>query len=294
MSSLTRWVIGLLGGFALLCAAASTLYVQDTTEHAVVTRFGEPVRIDEEAGLRFRFPLGIEKVQRISNRLHLLIPTEAEYLTKDKRNLTISCLLLWKVSDPLLFVRSVGDRDGAEARLSFVLSSEVGNALGNVEFSDILLTDEESGSMEQLTANLLSNCQQIASEEYGIEVADVQIRRIGFPDLNRTAVFERMRAERQRIAVKVRSEGEEQATLIRSEAELEKARILAEARREAEELRGQGEAEATRIYADAIRKDPDFYTFLRTLEAYEVILDDQTTVVLPADSELLDLLMEGP
>lgn len=294
MSSLTRWVIGLLGGFVLLCAAASAVYAQDTTEYAVVTRFGDPVRIDSQAGLRFRVPLGIEKVQRISNRQHLLIPVEAEYLTLDKRNLTISCFLLWKVDDPLLFIQSVGDQDGAEARLSFVLSSEVGNALGNVEFSDILLTDRESLAMDQLTASLRSNCQKIAAEEYGIEVTDVRIRRIGFPDLNRTAVFERMRAERQRIAVKVRSEGEEQATLIRSEAELEQARILADARREAEEIHGRGEAEATRIYADAIRQDPEFYTFLRTLETYEVILDEQTTVILPADSQLLNLLMEGP
>ncbi len=294
MSTLVRWIGATALAAVVLLALATTVYVQDTTEYTVVTRFGDPKRTSLEPGLHARWPLGIERVDRISNQLRLLIPPDIELLTRDKKNLEVSSLLLWRVADPLVFLRSVGTREGAEARLSYVLASELGTSLGNVEFSGLISTEGDGDGLAELDSALLERCRAVAATEYGVEVVDVRVRRLGFPERNRISVFERMRAERKRIAVKYRSEGEEDATKIRSEADLERARILSEADREAAETRGSAEAEAARVYAEAIRKDPDFYDFLRTLEAYDRIIDEQTTLVLPADAELLDLLLDGP
>ena len=294
MSTLVRWLGGLTLVALALLLVSTAVYVQDTTEYAVVTRFGDPVRTSLEPGLRFRLPLGVERVDRISNRLKLLIPADAEYLTRDKKNLDVSSFLVWRVADPLTFLRSVGTREGAEARLSYMLTSELGTSLGNVEFAGLITTEPGNDGLDRLDAQLLARCKSVAETEYGVEVVDVRVRRLGFPERNRISVFERMRAERKRIAVKYRSEGEEEATKIRSDAELERAQILSEAGREAAEIRGEAEAEAARIFADAIRHDPAFYDFLRTLEAYDHIVDEETTLVLPADAELLDLLLDGP
>ena len=294
MSTLVRWMGAAALVAAVLLTLATAVYVQDTTEYAVVTRFGDPVRTSLEPGLRLRWPLGIEQVDRISNQLRLLIPPDAEFLTRDKKNLEVSSFLLWRVANPLVFLRSVGTREGAEARLSYVLASELGTSLGNVEFIELITTEGEGKGLAELDAGLLERCRTVAATEYGVEVVDVRVRRLGFPERNRISVFERMRAERKRIAVKYRSEGEEEATVIRSEADLERAQILAEAEREAAETRGAAEADAARVYATAIRQDPDFYDFLRTLEAYDQIIDESTTLVLPADAELLDLLLDGP
>ena len=134
----------------------------------------------------------------------------------------------------------------------------------------------------------------IASHRGHVEVVDFDVKRLSFPEQNRRSVFDRMRAERERIARRFRSEGEEEARKIRAQADREESIILAEAYKESEVLKGQGEAQATRIYGDAIAKDPQFYEFTRTLEAYRKFLDDKTTLILPSDSELMELLTEGP
>jgi membrane protease subunit HflC len=133
-----------------------------------------------------------------------------------------------------------------------------------------------------------------SAREYGIRLVALRLERLAFPQQNEASVFQRMRAERQRIAKQFRSEGEEQAIKIRAEADRERARILSEAERKAAEIRGAAEADAARVYADALGADPDFYRFVRTLEAYDEIIDENTTVVLPADSPLMKGLMDGP
>jgi len=294
MTSLPKWTWLGLVALAVVLVALTSVYVQDATEYVVVTRLGEPVRTHLEPGLRARLPLGIERVDRISNRLHLLLPADTEYLPRDPKNLNVSCLLLWRVADPLRFLQSVDTRDGAEARLSYVLSSELGTSLGSMEFAQLINAESSPEGLEELSAELLRRCGAVAEKEYGVEIVDVRIRRLGFPDRNRASVFERMRAERGRIAVKHRSEGEEEATKIRSEADLARERILSEASRDAATIRGEAEAEAARIYAAAVRSDPQFFDFLRTLEAYDSIIDDETTLVLPADAQVLELLLDGP
>jgi membrane protease subunit HflC len=199
---------------------------------------------------------------------------------------------VWRIRDPLQFLQTVTNAKGAESRLGILIGSELGAALGDVPFARLVSTDPGEHRFTEVVGSITQRAAAEAAR-YGIEVLDVRVKRLNFPDQNQSSVFERMRAERGRMAKRFRSEGEEQSLKIRAEADQEKSRILAEARAEAERVRGQGEAESTRIFGEALAKDPDFYKYLRTLQAYRKILDPQTTLILPGDSELMRLLTRG-
>jgi len=276
----------------VLLAALGSAFVVDTTEYAVVTRFGRPVRTYTTPGLRFRVPL-IDQVVRLDARLLMTEPPAAEYLTLDKKNVVARTFLTWRVDDPVRFLQTVQLRDAAEARLAAVISSEIGAAFGSVSFDALVSTDPKRMRLGPIVDEVEQRVRDTAARAYGVNLVSLRVERLAFPQQNEASVFQRMRAERQRIAKQFRSEGEEQSLRIRAEADRERARLLAEAERKASEIRGQAEAEAARIYAEALAADPDFYRFLRTLEAYEKIIDKDTTVILPADSPLMRGLLGG-
>ena len=265
----------------------------DVTEFAVVTQFGDPVSVVTEPGLRARIPL-IQQVRRFDARLQVLEPQQAEYLTNDKKNVVVNHYTVWRIADPLVYFRALPSPAAAASQLTDITSSEVGAALATIPFNEFINAAEPGNrKLESMVADIEETIREAAARRYGIEIVDFGIRRLSFPDQNRRSVFERMRAERERIARRFRSEGEEEARKVRAQADAEESGILAEAYRTSEILRGEGEAEATRIFGEAIAKDPEFYEFMRTLEAYRKFLDDQTTVILPSDSELMRLLTEG-
>ena len=265
----------------------------DETESVIVLRFGDPRRVIDEAGLHFRWPPPIDTVSRIDRRIHVLDPDADEILTSDKKNILVNSFLVWAVEDPKKFLVSVGDLKGAEARLTAILRSEVGTILGSYSLSS-LITDEAGAGTEM--AGVMDGVAAAAAEKarnsFGIRVTAMRIKRINFPNENKRAVFQRMEAERKRIAKGFRSEGEEEADKIRAKADREKAALLAEARRQAAVRRGQADAEAARIYAEAFKQDPEFYEFIRSLQAYRKILDENSTVVIPDDSPLLRVLTD--
>ena len=271
---------------------STAFFTVDVTEMAVVTQFGRPVSVVTEPGLRFRVPL-VQQVRRFDARLQILEPAQSEYLTNDKKNVVVNYFAVWRVADPLAYFRALPSEAAAASQLSDVIGSELGSALAAVPFDDLINVDEERRRLREMVDGIEETVREAAAREYGIEVVNLDVRRLSFPDQNRRSVFERMRAERERIARRFRSEGEEEARRIRAKADGEESRILAEAYRESEVLRGEGEAEATRIYGEAIARDPEFYEFTRTLEAYRKILDDETTLILPSDSDLMKLLTEG-
>jgi membrane protease subunit HflC len=283
---------GLLLLAAVVVALWSTFYTVDVTESAVVTRFGHPVAVVTEPGLRVRIPL-VHQVRRFDSRLQVLEPQQGEFLTNDKKNVVVSYFAVWRIADPLHYFRAVPSEAAAKSQLTDVIASELGAALAVVPFDQLINTASEQRTLSTTVGSIEATLRDVARSRFGIEVLDFDVRRLSFPDQNRRSVFERMRAERERIARGYRSEGEEEARKIRAQADREESQILAEAYQEAEILRGEGEAEATRIFGEAIAKDPEFYEFTRTLEAYRKFLDDQTTIVLPSDSELMRLLMDG-
>jgi modulator of FtsH protease HflC len=278
-------LIALATALLLTCA----FEVQET-EYAVVLRFGDPTRILLEPGLNWRLPPPFETVVRIDKRLHILDPPEVEYLTIDKKNVTVDAFAAWKVADPLKFLVTVIDRNSAEAQLSDLMRSEVGAAIGSIGLSALLSTETDLVQVDDIMATITERTAANALETYGISVQAIRLKRLNFPEENRQAVFRRMEAERERIARQYRSEGEEQAEMVRSQADLEQITILARAEREAREIRGRTDAEAATIYAEAYGKDPEFYEFIKTLETYETFIDENATVVLPSDSQLLRLL----
>lgn len=269
-----------------------SFFTVDVTEMAVVTQFGNPVAVVTEPGLQTKIPF-VQRVRRFDARLQVLEPQQAEFLTMDKKNVVVNYFAVWRIADPLQYFRAMPSEAAARSQLTDVISSEVGASLASTAFDELVSTDQEKRRLREMVGAIRETVAEAVQEKFGVEVVDLDIRRLSFPDQNRRSVFERMRAERERIARGYRSEGEEEARKIRAEADREESRILAEAYERAEILRGEGEAQATRIFGDAIAQDPEFYEFTRTLEAYRTFLDDQTTLILPSDSELMRLLTDG-
>jgi membrane protease subunit HflC len=249
------------------------------TEQVVITQFGKPMRVIREAGLYTKIPDPVQSVRRFDKRLLIYDVKPSEFLTADKKNLILDMYMAWQIVDPIKFLASVRDRRMAEILLADVAAAEVGAAVGQIPLSVMVIVTQ--------------NCRDRALENYGIDVKHVKMQQLRLPEQNLESVFQRMRAERQRMAKKYRSEGEEEALMIRAAADKEKRTILAQAYRESEKIKGEGEAEAARIYSGAFSQDPRFYKLVRTLQAYEKFLNEKTTVVLSTDSELLKLLKEG-
>jgi membrane protease subunit HflC len=274
-----------------LAALGSALVVVDETEHAVVTQFGRPVAVHSAAGLHAKLPAPLQRVTRIERRILFSEQPATELLTADKKNVVVSTYVAWRVADPLRYLTSLRTREAAEARLAALVQSELGGTLGKLPFSDVVPASEEGGGLAQVEERVQRACHDAALRDFGIEVVSLGVTRLGYPAQNLQSVFARMRAERERIARGFRSEGKAAAQKIRAEADRERAVVLADAEAAAQRARGEGEAEAARIYAEAYRGHDSFYTFLRTLESYEKVLQDNTTLVLPADSPFLELLV---
>lgn len=271
----------------------SILFQVEEIEQVVITQFGKPVRVIDNAGLYAKLPDPIQSVRRFDKRLLLYDVKPSEFLTEDKKNLILNMYMTWQIVDPMKFLASVRERRVAEILLADVAAAEVGAAVGKIPLSAIVSTAPGQVVVDSIMVQVTSNCREKALENYGIDVMHVKMKQLRLPEQNLESVFQRMRAERQRMAKKYRSEGEEEAIKIRADADKDKRTILAQAYRDAETIKGEGEAEAAKIYASAFSKDPRFYKLVRTLQAYEKFLNEKTTVVLSTDSDLLKLLKEG-
>lgn len=282
-----------LGLVALSFLIANLVFFQvDATEVAIVTQFGQPVRVIAEPGLYAKLPDPIQSVVRINAQLRVYNLPQTEFLTADKKNIVVEAYATWQVTDALAFLKTVREPVGAEIRLADILASELGVALGQVELGRLVTVDTAQLQLPETLAAVTRGAAG-RTTRYGFVVTDVRLKQLTFPQANLTSVFQRMQAEREAIARQFRSEGTEQAARIRAGADTEKAQILADANQQAAEIRGQADAEAIAIYAAAFGKDPEFYRFLRTLQSYESFVDESTTLILPSDSELLQYLNPG-
>jgi membrane protease subunit HflC len=262
----------------------STVFTVDETRQVVILQFGEPVRIIKTPGLYFKLPAPLQVAQRFDDRLlEYDVPPE-EILSKDKKSLIVDNYVRWRIVDPLLFLQTVQTEPIAKTRIDDIVYSELRRELGTHNMSEII-TENREIIMEKVTRE-----SAIATKPYGIEVVDVRLKRVDLPQNNEQSIYRRMQAERIRQANKFRSEGEEESQKIKASTDKDKTIILATAYKEAEEVKGEGEAKAVDIYARAFSKDPDFYEFYRTLETYKIILDKKTTLVLPTNSKLFDIL----
>ena len=262
----------------------STVFTVDETRQVVILQFGEPVRIIKTPGLHFKLPAPLQVAQHFDDRLLEYDVAPEEILSKDKKSLIVDNYVRWRIIDPLLFLQTVQTEPIAKTRIDDIVYSELRRELGTHNMSEII-TENRELIMETVTKESAA-----ATKPYGIEVVDVRLKRVDLPQNNEQSIYRRMQAERIRQANKFRSEGEEESQKIKASTDKDKTIILANAYKEAEEVKGEGEAKAVDIYARAFSKDPDFYEFYRTLETYKIILDKKTTLVLPTNSKLFDIL----
>jgi membrane protease subunit HflC len=278
-----RW-LWLAGAIALLVAVWNlALFTVPQWMQAMVVQLGEPVRVVQEPGLYWKVPF-IQQVTYFDRRLLDYDAASKDILTVDKQQLSVDNYSRWRIADPLQFYRTVRDERGAQSRLDDIVYSDLRETLGRHTLRDIV-----SDKRDQLMADVTARSAEKA-KVYGIEIVDVRIKRADLPEKNEQTVFGRMRSERERQAKKFRAEGDEEARKIRSESDKQVQILLADATQQAEVIRGEGDANATRVFAEAYGRDPDFYAFQRTLEAYRSALTSGTTVILSPKSEFFRFL----
>ncbi len=271
-------------GLALVIALASmSMFTVHITQSAVLLELQKPKEIITEPGLYFKIPF-IQKIRYFSKQLLDNDSPPAEVITRDKKNLLIDNFSLWRITDPLKFLETVRSVNGARARLDDIVYSELRVEIGTHDLH-AAVTESRETIMAKITKEA-----NVKAAEYGIELADVRIKRIDLPPEIANSIFNRMRTERERIAKEYRSEGNEESTKIRATTDKEKTILIAEAYKQEQTVRGKGDAKAIKVYADALQKDPKFYAFIRSMEAYKTSLKNDTTILMTEDSDFLKFL----
>ena len=308
----TLVIIGALVIVGLIVLGQS-LFVVDVTEQVLVTRFGDPISIIKTPGLKIKAPF-VDTALRFDKRVLRIDSPPVSMPDIDKQNLTIDSYARYRIVEPLQFFRTLGNVETARNRLGDIVTSSLRDEIARSTRSQIIgaervldengvpVIDEEglpeieaSESRTTLLENVLDAVSKRTTDnEFGIEMIDVRLKRAEFSDRVQESIFNRMREERNRIATRFRSEGEEEDLKIRAQANKEREIILAVAEQRSNEVRGQGEAQAIGILADALNRDPEFFAFRRSLEAYRKFLNERTTVILSSDAEIFRFLQSPP
>ncbi|MGK9232505.1 protease modulator HflC [Inquilinus limosus] len=253
---------------------ADSLYTVNQNEQALVLQFGEVVKVEDEPGLKLKLPI-IQNVQFYEKRVLDVDPPVEQVILSDQRRLDVDSYARYRIVDPLLFFQSVRNEQIAGTRISSFVNNALRNVLGNYTQLDVL-SEQRGPIMRSIRDQVESNAKPL-----GIEIVDVRIVRADVPEGTVQSVYDRMRSEREREAAQYRAQGEEYSLQIRSRADRDRTVLLAEAERKAQELRGQGDADAIRIQAEAYGADPQFFSFYRSLQAYQNTLGTTgTTLVL--------------
>jgi len=259
----TRTLVTLIGLFVALVLASSTLFVVKETERAIMLQFGEVVQFDIQPGLHVKVPF-VNTVRIFDARVLTLDARPQRYLTLEKKALIVDSFVKWRIDDVAVYYTSTSGDEFTAAKL---LASRVDTGLRN-QFGERTLTEVVSGERDELMAELLEELNQLVKTEFGIEIVDVRVKRIDLPQEVSESVYGRMRTERESEAREIRSKGKEFAEGKRADADRQETVIEANAYRDAELVRGDGDAKAAAIYAKAFNKDPEFYSFYRSLDAY--------------------------
>jgi membrane protease subunit HflC len=281
---LTFILVG-LGAIAFLLF--QSVFVVQQMEQALVTQFGEPVRVIKEPGLALKAPF-IQNVILMDKRILELDAMPEEVIASDRRRIVVDAFARYRISDPLRYYQSLRTAALAQQRLSSILSSSLRGELGQRPFAALLSSDRQS-LMTSIRDQMRSQAKAL-----GIEVVDVRIRRADLPKENLDSVFGRMQTERQREAAGYRASGDEEAQRIKSAADKEVTIIKADATKQSEILRGEGDAERNRILGDAYGRDPEFFEFYRSLTAYEQAMGaSNTTLVISPESPFFKYFQKG-
>jgi len=309
MTKQTKSILVIVVALAVLIILTDALYIVSETNQVIITQFGEPIgNAVTSPGLHIKAPF-IQKANSFEKRWLEWDGDPNQIPTKDKKYIWVDTYARWRISDPLVFFQRVRDERGAYSRMDDIVDGETRNAIANFDLIEIVRVSnrefemtEEASVLEnreavqkietgrEKIANIILETSAKITPEIGVEITDVKIKRINYVDDVQRKVFDRMIAERQRIAARYRSEGDGKSAEIRGQKERELKRIQSEAYKTAQEIKGKADAESTKIYASAYNLDPEFYQFMKTLEIYRTIMDKDTWLLLSTDAEFLKYL----
>jgi membrane protease subunit HflC len=277
---MNRLIIGVLSLFITLGIISDSFYILDQRRTALVTQFGESVRYVVDPGLKLKIPL-IQNILFFDKRIQNLVADTTEVIASDQKTMRVDAFTKYRIVDGLKFYQTAKDDRGFKTRLAPILDSSLRQVLGSRAFIT-LLTPERAKIMLQIREIVATQ-----AKDFGVEVVDVRIMRADLPDKSREAVYDRMKSEREKEAKEIRAEGAEAAQKITASAEREKQIILADANKLSQIARGNGDAEAIRLFSTAFNKDPEFFDFYRTLQAYKKVISKDDTKMIISDSEFL-------
>jgi membrane protease subunit HflC len=292
-----RSLISLVAAFFLVLLAMDSFFIVKETQRAVLKRFAEIVEQDIQPGIYFKVPF-VDKVVKMDARILVHDVPSQPFLTSEKKLLEVDSFVIWRISDVQKYVTAVGSSAGASAnQIQFfaqqLLDPRIKEGLRN-EFAERTVQEVVSGEREKVMDSVATRVNEKTQDDLGIEVIDIRVKQVDWPDEVRSRVFDRMRAERARDAAEHRANGREEAEKIRAEADKQRTVLLAEAYRDSEEIRGEGDARATDIYAKAFTKNPEFFRFYRSLRAYRESFDQpEDVLVLEPNSEFFRYLKDS-
>jgi membrane protease subunit HflC len=273
----------------VVIVAASSIYILPEYRKAVVLRFGKLQEVHPDVGLNFKLPF-VDDVRQFDARVLTVDAAPENYFTVQNKRLVVDSFAKWKVSNPAQYYTSTGGSVNVANRRLFV---RISDGLRN-EFGKRTLHEVVSGERDELMASLVKTINETVGDQLGVEVVDIRVKRIDLPNEVRTAVYNRMRAAREKEAREYRSKGKEQAEVIRADADRQRTVIEAEAYRDAELLRGEGDARAAALYANAYNLDPEFYSFVRSLNAYKTTFQNKGDIMLvDPDSDFFRYLKDS-
>ena len=272
---------------AVLVVVSGAAFVVSPTNQALVLQLGQVRRAIVEPGLYFKVPF-IQNVEYLDKRILDIDLEPQELIASDKKRLVVDAFARYKIVDPVQFYQGVRDIRGGNQRLNTFVSSAVRAVLADATFFAVV-RDDRAGLMEKIKAQV-----ELEAKGIGVDIVDVKIRRADLPQKNSEAVFQRMQTERQREATELRAKGSEESQRIKAKADAEKEILLAEASRDAERVRGSGDAERIKVFAEAFNRDPDFFAFYRSMQAYETSMKAGDTRVLmsPQSSDFFRYLTD--
>ncbi len=279
MRNRSNFLIIFLGIIALIIFTGAAFTI-DEKEQAIITQFGKYIRTIKEPGLYFKVPL-IQTLHLFEKRVLAQDAMAVEYITLDKKRIVVDHISRWRIANPLDFYQSVRTESGALARLEDIIVARLRQEIAKHSFISFIREDRE-----KIVEEVANEAHELA-KRFGIQIIDVRIKRADLPKEVQASVYARMQAERHRIAMRYRSEGEQRSREIKAETDKEKEIILAKAYQQQMKLFGEGDGRATDIYAASYQQDSEFYSFLRRLQTYEKISEGKTTLLLESDSELL-------
>ncbi len=278
-------LISILTVFVL---AYFSFYTVDETEFVVVTQFGKPISTKNESGLYFKLPY--QSLNYFDKRIEISETPAVQFLLKENKPIIISTFIAWRIKKPLLYFQTIGKLNSPVSKLVDMLNSSLGNMIGLYTSEELINTDVSKLKITTLKSSLKEKNNKESLDKYGIEILDVGFARIAYPAIVTKAVYGRMKAERETEAKRLRAIGRERAQFIRVEADKNAKKLLSEANKKAIIIRGKAEAKVLKLYGENYSKSFEYFDFIKSLETYQKILSEKTTLILSNKSRLFKFL----